>query len=296
MFCFYIYFFCFTGFYDLQKWNLNEEWQTDLQLFSTNTIFVMWVVVYLGQIIWLLYCVELTFQRSDKDEMLCTRPGPVPLNTMVFLVLALGMSAVWSAMMDKPNLWSYSLLILLAVCTCAYLSLGTALHQLHRCHDYMYTHGYNAHTWLIRLFVHNAVGVYASWVTVMFLYYCTVMLHHYDKASGDVCRYLMVGLLAAFILIWFILDCFLIRAYSRGLVLPYVIHIIALGMIIRERRDDKDTPYLMATVVMVITIVFFLIKVAITIGSRLRPMMYEDRHVQRVQRVEIPAETEKPTQ
>ncbi|XP_066299594.1 uncharacterized protein [Branchiostoma lanceolatum] len=93
--------------------------------------------------------------------------------------------------------------------------------------------------WLIRLFVHNGLAIYATWVTIATLLGFGITLTYESGYSNEDVSTGMLALLAAMVLVWFVLENLVFERFCRYTLVPYAVVVVALiGIIDKFIRFD----------------------------------------------------------
>merc|ERR1712150_462638 len=88
-------------------------------------------------------------------------------------------------------------------------------------------------------FVHNALGMYLTWVTVSTMISLTVTLMFTLEIDGDISSYVVLGILALFLVLWIVLDNFVVYQKQKYVFTPYIVFIVYfVGVFLRAMQFD----------------------------------------------------------
>lgn len=111
---------------------------------------------------------------------------------------------------------------------------------------------------LVRLFVHNGLAFYLTWLSIAtLLNFATYIAYHLSAAKEDASTIALFFLLAI-VVVYFVLENFVWQRFLLNVFTPYVVLIIALiGSLTRNYSTVNTTRNNIITLVILLIIVLF---------------------------------------
>jgi putative effector of murein hydrolase LrgA (UPF0299 family) len=129
--------------------------------------------------------------------------------------------------------------------------------------------------WLNRILIQNALAMYATWLCIAALLNLGNVLCYVlgipVPLTGTVC----LGILAVDLVVWFVVDIFVVHRASNYVVIPYVVVIVALAGSIEKNYVPMATNSLISVVLIIVAAGAFLVKI-VTMVYRHNTMGKED--------------------
>jgi len=204
-----------------------------LDITPAGFTFSIWGVIYTWQILWFGYAFS-TLCRRGVNGYLYYSPTLLPVHVYIIYIINCCMLVAWLVVWDRaatsttyiiPAFVTIALLPFLGF-MCLFLNMRAV--EQHR--SELAVNGMMKEVWLIRFLFQNGIACYTTWVSIATLLNLAMLLHYY---FGVVDVYtagsISLGLLSAEVVLWFILDIFLLDRYTRYLFVPYCVLVWALG-------------------------------------------------------------------
>lgn len=191
---------------------------------ASQTFFI-WSIIYLWQVVWLLYGMSLIC-RSRMNNYLYVFP-PILSTTFYF---AFGVSNLftiaWTFVWIREML-QVALAMLAVSVLSLYLCLYCSFKNLYKFLNLLYKEDLGTDVWLMRILVHNGLAFYATWCTFATLLNFAIVLFESCGINKNMAGTITLGIAALFMLLWFMLDCIILDKYVRYTFTPYVVLIVA---------------------------------------------------------------------
>ncbi|GAB1610504.1 uncharacterized protein LOC115221566 [Argonauta hians] len=197
--------------------------------------FIIWSVIYLWQVIWLVYGMSLVCRRQSGN-LLYVFP-PILTTTFYFAYAANNVFTIAWTFVWTRELLGVSLAMLVGAVLCLYLSLYCVFKNLYKFLNLLYKEGLGTDVWLMRLVVQNGLAMYATWSTFATLLNFTIVLFEDFGIDKNMAGTVTLALAALFMLLWFMLDCIILDKYVRYTFTPYVVLIVAFSGIMVQHFD-----------------------------------------------------------
>ncbi|XP_066299346.1 uncharacterized protein [Branchiostoma lanceolatum] len=203
----------------------NTSRRFPFEIAPSSWVFSIWFVIYAWGFLWLIY-VTVGICRKNSRGYFYVTPELFPPAFYVTWYFSNFFNISWLFMNDSlQRVGAAMLLVLLA------LSLYYMLYISYRRVDQngpWLTKNAPADLWLIRFFVHNGLAIYATWVTIATLLGFGIALTYEGGYSNEDVSTGMLALLAAMVLVWFVLENFVFDRYCRYTLVPYMVVVVAL--------------------------------------------------------------------
>ena len=172
----------------------------------------------------------------------------------------------WSFLWDRQYIGWACFVIVFTPLT-LYVSLYFSFYRLYRSLTILRSGGLSKEIWLIRILVQNGVAFFATWVTIAtFLNLAIVMNYVWGVGMTTSCI-IALSLLAFDILLWFVLETFVVDKYVRYTFSPYVVLIVGLSGSLSKNFDlDKNcATSIMTAVLLVVVVLLAIVKVVLVV-------------------------------
>ena len=115
-----------------------------------------------------------------------------------------------------------------------------SLRRLYEFGDLMVRQKLTRDIWLIRIFVHNGLAMFATWGTVAAMFNFAVVLTYGTGAKLEVGSTVALAIFTLEVVAWFIFDNFVYEKLLRYVFTPYLIIIVSItGILSRNWNPNK---------------------------------------------------------
>ena len=209
--------------------DLEETYLTKLSP-SPWLYMVIWPVIYLFTFMWLGYGLSTLCRVSSPGTYLYFDPPFLPIAMYLCFAFTRILGSFWLYMAGEGYVWE-NLIVLAAMFIFATASLFSAVFGLDRHRDTLVAVGRKDDIALTIAFVHNGLGMYATWLLVASIQLLTVCLIYIWSIEEDTSYYITLSILLFMLLVFFFVDVFGIYQKTKFLFTPYVVIIVAFAAI-----------------------------------------------------------------
>ena len=250
-------------------WSTYENQRHDLRFYYTQWIFVMWIIMYVIQLCWTLYGLELICRKANSSNIYHSVPV-VP--SVVFLLTAIAEAAIlfWLFLWTTSAYFRYAPLAMLASTVCFYVALALSVSSLSKNLHILYGIRAYRYVWETRILVHNGLGVAAAWTTVVLFYSVVVVLQANGLLPFRQDGYVFLSLLGGYLVVWFFVDISLARKYIPHLLSPYLVFIVAEVQVLLKSGLVFNYHFIYSVVLLVLTSVMTIVRISLAVGMATR--------------------------
>ena len=257
-------YFSFSGLFLNDTGAISDKFY--LSITPAGWTFSIWGVIYVWQVLFLLYGLSTICRRGPHKGYLYYDPGHVPGIVYFLYVSNMALNVSWLFIFDRQQilpaliviaLLPFSLYIMLFFTCKAVVDHGMALIEA----------GMKKEIWLTRILVHNAFGMYAAWTTIATLLNLAMVLTYYPGVdlAEDVASSISLGILAFELLFYSFIDFFLIDRYVRFLLTPYLVVPVALIGSIAKNWDITQRNSIITAALLAISGMILILKVSLIV-------------------------------
>ena len=273
---YHMYTFFFPGVFYNSTGSVSDKFPTDIT--PTGWTFSIWGVIYAWQALFLVYSLSTICRKGFNDAYLYHDPEICPGIIYLLYVINMGLNITWLFLWDRqyfiPSfvviaLTPFTLFVMLVFSCRAVLKHGLELTKA----------GMKKEIWLIRILVHNAFGIYATWTSIATLLNLSIMLTHVSEISlqKETSTTISLVILIVEILLFSFFDIILLDRYIRYLFTPYLVIPVALvGILVKNWSQDKRNSILTMTLLAASAILLAMKIVVMTWRSVKKPIFTED--------------------
>ncbi|KAF6716761.1 hypothetical protein FQA47_024033 [Oryzias melastigma] len=235
--------------------------------------YLVWDFTYFWVFAMFVYFLTGLCRRNVYDWMYTT-PAVLPYGFHVTIIINFGLNITWLFLYDRE-------LLMPVLITSALMTLTDYMVLFFSCYG-LQTYGawlnkyHKADLWLFRILVQNGVAVYASWGTLSTLLSLTMYLQHRTDSFKCDCSFLSLLLLLMELLVWFLLENFYFVGEVRYIVTIYPVVIYWLAGSLTNSRSPGDHVYIFAAVILGISSVMFVIRLALVTWRHCKQPLYKD--------------------
>ena len=160
--------------------------------------------------------------------------------TFFFLfIINLCLNIIWIILFDRTYFIICFFVILFMVLS-AYACIGMCSYSLAENLDELTVDNLGVHIWLIRLFVQNGIGVYAGWITVAMHINLDLAFRFTWNIDGNMSDLTALIIILVLIICWFALDLIVLDRYTRYLITPYMVLVVAFCGVYDKQVDTTS--------------------------------------------------------
>nr|KAG5693439.1 hypothetical protein BaRGS_022326 [Batillaria attramentaria] len=199
-----------------------------LEITPAGWTFSIWGFIYVWQALWCLYSLILLCRRTDSGPAyLC----PVVLSPalFVFYMLANACNIAWLFLFDRDVIEG-AFVSLLLIAVFLIVTMAVSYRTLDAASPALVDQKRTVDIWLVRVLVHNGLGIYATWTSIASLLNMAMVIRYRSDpviSNTDACS-VALGVLTAEILVFVATDLILLDRYSRYTITPYIVVVVAL--------------------------------------------------------------------
>lgn len=225
--------------------------------------FYMTGFIYVWQFVWLIYGTTLVCRKVAGGHFYTTYPILPPILYVVFS-FSLACNISWLLIWDREYMEVALVFINLMTCT-LYICLVVALRRLNEFARHMVRENMGREIWLIRIFVHNGLAMFATWGTVASIFNFAVVLIYRTGAKESVGSIVSLTIFTMEIVAWWIFDNCIFDRFLRYLYAPYIVVLLSLSGIIARNWDATSSTSIFTAALLLLTGLLTLIKTVIMI-------------------------------
>lgn len=224
-----------------------------------KSVFAIWFVVFLYQLIWQIYSVATIFRRGDEANILS---GKVFLCFICYIISM----TVWLFLWSHRNLVGAMVTVAISA-----LFLDVALsYSFSDLRDYLdvhpVVHKNKLDVWSQRLLVQNGIMLNASWVALAAIFaFATFLSHSLDVATSTASLVALI-LLGCFEIIWFCVENCILAKYIEYTFTNYISLLVGLTGILKtlnKGSNDEASLKDLTLALIGITCFFFVIRLGL---------------------------------
>lgn len=195
--------------------NMSDKYQ--VYITPSGWTFIVWGVIYTWILVAMVYALSQLCRRTEVGPLhLC--PVTISIPFWVFFIVNQALNITWLFVWDRERMTAAAIFLALVVIT-----NWLAMYALH---VRLYQGGApvkmssRRELVLLRLCVHNGLGVYTAWTTVAALLNLDIALVHVAGASNEVTSQVIATVLGAGIIVWLVLELTVLDKYTRWTLSP----------------------------------------------------------------------------
>uniref|UniRef100_A0A087XCZ4 Si:ch211-161h7.5 n=1 Tax=Poecilia formosa TaxID=48698 RepID=A0A087XCZ4_POEFO len=247
----------------------------DTELTPSGWTFNIWTVIYIWLSAMIVYIVSGLCRRNGYGYVYCS-PAVLPYGFFISWCLNQGFNISWLLVWDRGLMIPALIFLILLICT-NYSMVGFICHGLHVYGPWLNKYS-KVDLWLIRMLVLNGVMIYTTWTTIATLLNLTIVLKYEANMSTADSATLSYSLLSVVLLVWFVVENFVLDRHMRYVFIPYVVVIWALSGNL-DKNYDASSPSrngIFIAVLLAVSCVLFAIRIALVVWRHIKQPLYED--------------------
>ncbi|XP_076437398.1 uncharacterized protein LOC143276658 [Babylonia areolata] len=214
----------------------NQSAKYYLEITPASWTFSIWGFIFTWQGLWVVYSLVLLCRRSADGSPAYLSPLIVSPATVVLYMLANACTIAWLFLFDR-DIIEAAFVALLGIPVSLIISLALNYRTLDVAAPSLAQQRRTADIWLVRIFIHNGLAIYATWTSIAtLLNMAMVIRYRSDPVIGDqTAGTVALAVLSVEILVFFTADLFFLDRYSRYTITPYIVVVVALiGSIVKN--------------------------------------------------------------
>ncbi|KAK7092917.1 uncharacterized protein [Littorina saxatilis] len=216
----------------------NQSDKYALEITPSGWTFSIWGFIYAWQAVWVFYSLVNLCRRTHEGPVyLC--PAILPPALFVTFILANICNITWLFVFDN-DIIEAAFVSLGGIAVFLILGLVVSYRALDAASPKLVEQKRTVDIWLVRGFVHNGLGIYATWCCIATLLNLAMVIRYRSDpviSTEDACT-VALAVLSAEIVVFAITDLFVLDRYTRYTLTPYIVVVVALIGSIDKNWED----------------------------------------------------------
>ncbi|XP_063062361.1 uncharacterized protein LOC134455271 [Engraulis encrasicolus] len=256
-----------TGIFMHSTEDITQKYETAIT--PARWSFFMWDFTYIWLLCMHIYLITGLYRRSAS--WMYATPGVLPYAFHFILITNIAMNITYLFLYDREYL-------LASLVLSATMAFTNCLLIFFSCYGIkVYGAWLNKHhsldLWLFRIWVQNGVALYATYTSIGTLLKLTMVLDTDTTMSKSNSAITSLSLLLAGILIWFVVENFLLESHFRYILTVYPVVILVLAGIISHPSPPGPNDVVSA-VFLGITCVLLVVRIALVVWRHCNQPLY----------------------
>lgn len=197
----------------------------DTQITPSGWTFSIWGVIYVWLTLMHGYILSTICRRNAYGYMYCS-PAVLPYGFFISWVLNMILNVAWLLVWDRQEMIA-AFVILALVALTNYAMIFFSCHGLNSYGAWLNKY-HKVDLWLIRVMVQNGLAVYTAWTTLATLINLTIVMDYNGQLSKLDAGTVSLSILTVEVLVWFVLENFVLDKHVRYILTIYPVVIVAL--------------------------------------------------------------------
>lgn len=227
----------FLGLFLNSTGDVSDRYYT--QITPSGWTFSIWGIIYAWQALWIVY-VLTTICRRVRDSYIY-QLSALPVSVYAIYIINNLANIAWIIIWDREYMIAALCVIVITPFT-LYICLAISWRRLYQNIEFLSKNGATKEIWFIRFFIQNGMAFYAAWVTVASLINLVIVLVYEANVDQELASTIALGVLSFELVLWYILDNFVLDKYVRYTFSPYITLVIALSGCF-TKNYNLDTMY-----------------------------------------------------
>lgn len=242
-----------------------------LDITPAGWTFSIWGVIYTWQALWILYSLVNLFRKNCYHEPLYASPYVLPSLLFGVYSLANGCSIIWCFLFDR-GLIEGALAVIVLTTAFLILALVVSYKAVSGSARDLLEQGRGFEVWLVRVFVHNGLGIYSSWTSIATVLNLAMVIAYTDGSDVSVtaASTTALGILSFEIVVFVLTDVFLLDRYSRYTFTPYLVLVVTLIGSLVKNWDPGARNSIFTAVLCSVGCAALVLKLVITASRRVK--------------------------
>ncbi|AWP20611.1 Hypothetical protein SMAX5B_001584 [Scophthalmus maximus] len=253
--------------------NISDEFVT--QITPSGWTFAIWSIIYIFLASVLLYLLSGIFRKNAYGYVYCS-PPVLPHGFFVAWCLNLALNTGWLFLWDRRQMPA-ALAFLILIALTNYVVIFFSCHGLHNYGAWLNKY-HKVDLWLHRVLIQNGVAIYATWTTIASMINLAIVLNYNASLSPTDAATVSLSILTAVLIVWFILENFVLDKHVRFILTIYPVVIWALtGVFMKNyNAEDPDHNDIFIVSLLAIACALFVGRVFLVIWRQIKYPLYED--------------------
>ncbi|XP_047424350.1 uncharacterized protein LOC124995748 [Mugil cephalus] len=247
----------------------------DTELTPSGWTFYIWTVIYIWLMAMVVYILTGLCRKNAYGYVYCS-PAVLPYGFFVSWCLNMGLNIGWLLVWDRGMMIAALVLLILVIIT-NYAMIGFVCHGVHTYGPWLKKH-HNLDLWLIRVLILNGVMIYTTWTTIATLINLTIVLSSNANMFPPDAATLSYTVLGVVMIVWYILENFVLDKHVRYILITYPVVIWALSGNLNKNFDatsPSDNGIFIAAL-LGLAIAVFILRLGLVIWRHIKQPLYED--------------------
>jgi len=240
-----------------------------LEMTPVGATFSIWALIFVYQLIWLIYAVSTLFRNGDQMNILSNKFYLSFITNSIFVTIWL---FVWTRLEAVP-----SFVVITIAQVFLDIAIGIACTDLA---DYEATHEVShankLDVFCQRMLVQNGLLFYGGWTTVATLINTAVVFAYELGASTETASLIALSFLGVLLLIWFVVENFVLEKYTKYTCTEYVALIYALSGIIAGVWEKNEAVAGLTLALLITTVILFVVRCIIIVFQSRKRASYDN--------------------
>lgn len=245
-----------------------------LEITPAGWTFSIWGFIYAYQGIFLLYTLSTLCRKpvGVEEGYLYYAPNYLPAGFYLCYILNLCCNVSWLFVWDRAFLIP-ALVTIALIPFFLYIGIGISMYGVSKYGQLFVENGRYRELELIWGMVHNALGMYATWVTIATLLNFAMVLVYVVELDMQLCCSIALGILALELALWALMDFFFIERHTRFLFTPYFVVIVALTGSIEKNWNPAKRNSIITACLLGLAVCLLIVKIILVAWrQRVRPL------------------------
>ncbi|KAM8731005.1 uncharacterized protein AB9X84_025590 [Acanthopagrus schlegelii] len=247
----------------------------DTQITPSGWTFNIWSVIYVWLTAMVIYIVSGLCRKNGYGYVYCS-PAVLPYGFFISWCINLCFNIGWLLVWDKGIMIAALIFLILVICT-NYSMLFFICHGLHIYGPWLKKY-HNADLWLIRVLVQNGVMIYTTWTTIATLINVAIVLTYEVNLSPLDAATVSYSVLSVVLLVWFVLENFVLDKHVRYVLIVYPVVIWALSGNL-DKNYNAESPSrngIFIVVLLALACALFAIRIVLVVWRHIKQPLYAD--------------------
>lgn len=259
--------------------NISDRYR--LQVTPAGWTFSIWAVIYVWQLLWLIYGWSFVFRPKSAKI--------IPLLTYVLFTISCAFNIGWIyAFTNSELIVAFVLLFLLTLTL--YGTIGVSVVVFYYRVEYLKREKQWIDLVVTTALLHNGLAVYATWTSVATLLNMGIIMRYTGPYKMDIdattIGLVVLSILGLEIIVWFLLANTILDRFVRYIFTVYPVLVWALAGVVAKNIDDDslDKTNYTAVGALVLSGLLFVIQLVLSIvNCKLRKLKYPNIRYRAIQ-------------
>ena len=211
---------------------------------------------------------SLYFSRYTSYGYLYIAPGHMHPSIYIMYILGLITHMVWISLFNirGPGL---SVIVITIASVFLFVSYGLSCHRLYYRGHILQREGVQKEALYVRLFVQNAIAIYATWCVILSLLNLDMSLVYKVGVSREISGTVVHMLLLFYIIVWFFMDNFVCEKFLRYTFSPYLVFLLfQIGCFTHTCATSSEYMKVLVAFILCVAILAAVLKIILLIKNQ----------------------------